>query len=155
MKEKAQRHFWGTHPMPAEVAPLPYHRVFNTEEYEQISLGLIPHAMEDKWFIFLEEDRLFFHRSWTGLCVYEVRLERKGGEHVVAEAFVNQHPEQYKESNVEYAAAILNFLVENFLLGKRIPFPLPADLPPENPKGIYQHHISGSGYAEVQFKEKD
>jgi hypothetical protein len=35
-----------------------------------ISCGCIPREMEDKWFILMEEDRLRFHRSWTGILVY-------------------------------------------------------------------------------------
>jgi len=89
MGEKAQRNSWRTQPMSDKTAQLPYTRVLSLEEYERISFGLRPRQMEDKWFIFLEDDWLYLHRSWTGTCVYKV-----------------------------------------------------------------QHHISGSGYPEIEFKKK-
>jgi len=33
-------------------------------------MGLVPEEIEDKWFIYWEDDTLFFHRSWTGNCIY-------------------------------------------------------------------------------------
>jgi len=46
---------------------------------ERIRRGYIPSIMEEKWFIFMEEDRLFAHRSWTGLGVYEAIFARIDG----------------------------------------------------------------------------
>jgi hypothetical protein len=154
MAEKAQRNSWKTEPMPVKTARLPYARVFSIEEYGRISLGLIPREMEDKWFIFLEDDWLYLHRSWTGTCVYKVQLQQKEDKYNVADALVNRDPEQYLETDINYDAALLNFLVENFLLGKRIPFPVSSNLFKGTPKGVYQHHISGSGYPEIEFKEE-
>lgn len=45
-----------------------------TKEYARLSLGLIPEEMEDKWFIYLEDNKLYCHRSWTGLCAYIVEF---------------------------------------------------------------------------------
>lgn len=155
MAEKAQRNSWKTLPMPNKTAQLPYARVFSLEEHARISLGLIPRQMEDKWFIFLEDDRLYLHRSWTGMCVYQIQLQQKEDKYIVTDALVNRDPEQYQETDVNFDAAILNFLVENFLLGKRISFPVPSNLPTDTPKGVYQHHISGSGYPEIEFKKEE
>lgn len=141
--------------MPDKTSRLPYERVFSLEEYEQISFGLIPREMEDKWFIFLEGDWLYLHRSWTGTCVYKVQLQQKEGKYIATDALVNRNPEQYRETDINYNAAIFNFLVENLLLGKRVPYPVPSDLPKDTPKGVYQHHISGSGYPEIEFKKEE
>ena len=45
-------------------------------------LGFEPRAMEDKWFVFCENgegeakgvERVFFHRSWTGLKSFELEI---------------------------------------------------------------------------------
>ena len=39
-----------------------------------LKTGLVPKEMEDKWFIYYEHPRLFFHRSWTGQPVYRLTL---------------------------------------------------------------------------------
>ncbi len=51
-----------------------YVRVFDTEQFGCLKIGLIPQQMEDKWFIYYEEPHLYFHRSWTGQPVYRLAL---------------------------------------------------------------------------------
>ena len=50
--------------------------------------------MDDKWFFYLEKDWLYIHRSWTGFCIFQVRLERFEDGYQIAEAWVNDDPEQ-------------------------------------------------------------
>ncbi len=51
-----------------EPIPAPA-RIWTEDEMSVIRHGYIPWVMDEKWFIFLEQDRLFAHRSWTGLGV--------------------------------------------------------------------------------------
>ena len=41
-----------------------------------IKKGVIPKAMEDKWFIYYDtsENKLYLHRSWTGFLMYVVQV---------------------------------------------------------------------------------
>jgi hypothetical protein len=52
-----------TTPMPAEKAQLDYSAEFTPEEFAKIAEGLIPEEMEDKWYIHLEDNALYFNRS--------------------------------------------------------------------------------------------
>jgi hypothetical protein len=130
---------------------LPIKRTFTTAEYDSIAFGLIPLDMDDKWFIFLENDWLYFHRSWTGKCVYQLRLERTGDLFTTAETWINLDVFKNKNIDLSYESAVLAFLIDNFLLGKSEPFPLPKDLPKEFRKGALQHNVSGSAYPEKPF----
>lgn len=56
---------------------------------------VIPFSMEDKWFVFYEEPWLYLHRSWTGMCVFQVRFELIDGMYRVVEALVNRDPKEY------------------------------------------------------------
>ncbi len=153
-KKAANRDSWNKlQPMGEMKSPLLFHREFMPEEYDRLIIGLIPGGMDEKWFIFLENDWLYFHRSWTGVCIYQLRLEKKENKYVVAEAWVQRDQDKYKETDLAYDAAILSFLINNFLLGKQTPFPLPNDLPEGYPKGAYQHSVSGSGYSEIPFEK--
>lgn len=142
-------------PMPSSKSRLSFNREFTQEEYDHIVLGMIPLSMDEKWLIFLEDDWLYFHRSWTGFCIYQLRLEKTQYGYSVAEVWVNRDPNQYKGTDDAHDVALLSFLIENFLLDQKRPFPLPNDLPKDLPKGAYQHHISGSGYPEVAVSKKD
>ena len=70
---------WGhTSPVREPVAIPPPEMVLSREEMREIALGYRPIDMNDKWLAFMEDDRLFLHRSWTGYGIYEVRFAAKG-----------------------------------------------------------------------------
>ena len=156
-RQMATRDSWKSIAMPEQRGQLPFQRVFTQPEFERVSFGLIPAAMEDKWFIFYEDQSVYFHRSWTGFCVYQLQLEQADDNWEVKETWINRNNEQYKsESRTdEYDMKLLAFLIDNLLLGKRDPFPLPNNLPANMPPGAYQHHIVGTGYAEKPIVPKD
>ena len=82
-------------------------RRFDAAELRAIRRGFIPDAMEDKWFVFEERGRLYFHRSRTGLCVYEVVLKKTPSGADVVEAWVNRDGDQYSCVDDAYDAKIL------------------------------------------------
>jgi len=145
MSEIANRSSWKNLPLPSQRKKLNIERTFSEEEYNRLSKGFIPEVMEDKWFIFMENNILYFHRSWTGVCIYEVHFDNKLA---TKEAWVNRDNEQYKAADNEYEESLLTFLISNFLLGQNTPFPMPNNIPGDLPKGIYQHSVSGTGYPE-------
>lgn len=57
-----------------------------SDEYELLLGGLIPKGVEEKWQIYVEDDTLFIHRSWTGQCCYKVRIEPDLGGWKLTEA---------------------------------------------------------------------
>ena len=132
--------------LPAQREKLSFQHDYSEEDYKKISLGLIPEVMEDKWFIFMESEVLSFHRSWTGVCIYEVSFVQSGSRYSVGEAWVNRDSQQYKETDSNYDSELLNFLIDNLLLGKNISFPLSSDVDGKLPKGVQQHTVSRTGY---------
>lgn len=75
--------------------------------------------MEDKWFIFLEGDTLFFHRSWTGHCIFRLTLTREGEKYAVSDALVNRDAGQYGGADDVNDERLLTYLIDNLLLGGR------------------------------------
>ena len=137
-----------TQPMPEQMAELDYRADYTADEFEKISKGFLPLGMEDKWFIYSDEHTLWFHRSWTGICIFKIEFERNGDVYSVRQAIVNRAPGQYTESDDGYDAKLLRFLVDNLLLDRKEPFPVPSNLPKQYPKGAYQHGIVGTGHPE-------
>lgn len=127
--------------------PIPYRATFSAAELERIRDGLVPEAMEDKWFVYCEEPHLYFHQSWTGQPVYRVRLERSGDGAEVAEALCVAGP--IADSGAEHQARLLDFLVSNLLLGMAKPFPLAAHARTRD-AALWQHVFSGTGYPYVR-----
>lgn len=90
---------------------VPYKRTFTVKEFERIKLGVIPMAMEDKWFAYFEGDCLFWHRSWTGHGVFEVYFDRLSKEALITKVIANNDPELIK-GNPNFAS-ILDDLLSN------------------------------------------
>ena len=147
---------WKRLKMPEETASLAIDKIYSVEEFEVLSRGLIPEVMEDKWFIFMRNNWLFFHRSWTGICIYQANFEAKEKEYILKQAIVNQNLKQHPVNDLDYEAALLNWLIDCLLLRKKIAFPLKQNLPQNIPLGIYQHHIAGTAFPETkQAKDSD
>ena len=69
---------WKREPF-TEGVPLPYRMSLDSGQFSWVKQGLIPQAMEDKWFIYYEDPHLFLHRSWTGEPVYRLTLNSVQG----------------------------------------------------------------------------
>jgi hypothetical protein len=138
---------WKCEPFTGGV-PLSFSAHFSDSEFVRLQEGLIPAAMEDKWFVYYEQPHLFFHRSWTGLPVYRVALETKAGETFVTEALWATNWAAAENADPSYQAKLLDFLVSNLLLGQSKPFPRP-DTVKESMAGVFQHHAAGTGYRET------
>ena len=77
---------------PDDWSPVPFTRRFTASEFERMAAGLIATDMDEKWFVYLDDDTFYFHRDWTGLCVFRVRLQRAGEDFEVAEAAIGLYP---------------------------------------------------------------
>lgn len=128
-----------------EVTPIPYRGRFSRADYERITAGLMPAAMEDKWFIYFVAPSLFLHRSWTGKAVDRVDFDVDETGARVREAVCAS--DVLVSQNADDQARLLGFLISNLLLKRGEPFPLPRN-PAVGPPGLYQHHIAGTGYPE-------
>ena len=86
-------------------------------DFKRIKRGFIPREMEDKWFIFFEEPWLYFHRSWTGKCIYAVRFESSATKASAVESWVNKNGRTTPE--YDDARALVKTLINGCLLGKK------------------------------------
>lgn len=110
--------------------------------------GLVPREMEDKWFICVHDGWLLFHRSWTGACIYGLRLDGSPAGVRVVDSWVNRDPNQYKGTDIEYDRKLLRFLIDAFLLHRTgCVFPMPASAA-QAPPGVFQHVLAGRALPE-------
>lgn len=86
-------------PVERQHFDLPMH--FNNAEAERLQQGLIPDDMNDRWFIFFEEGWLFFHRSWTGDCIFGVRLDETPDGGRVLDAWSSRDDDRYKSPGLD------------------------------------------------------
>ena len=75
--------------MPSATKSLLLVREYSTPEFEQLAAGHLWQDMDNKWCSFFESPWVHLHRSWSGVCIYNVRLTATPGGCEVAEAIVN------------------------------------------------------------------
>jgi hypothetical protein len=73
--------------------------------------------MDDRWLAFVENDRLFLHRSWTGFGVYEVQFARVGDGWAIAELLVCGDGDTYRRASDAYEALFVETIIDGVLLG--------------------------------------
>jgi hypothetical protein len=120
---KAKKSDWKTKRLPAKHTTITLGRTFSPEEMERMMEGFIPEAMEDKWFIFWEKEKLYFYRSWTGFCIYIARFINECGMSTMVEAMVNRNVNQYTETEDNRDAMMISWLIDILLLRKESEYP--------------------------------
>lgn len=116
----ARREDWRTRPFPARCKTLPFERTFAPEEMALVARGFVPTVQEQRWFVFLEDGVLHFHRSWTGNAAYRIFLEAvpgAPGHWRIARTQASCHPGQAAEMSDEEHLARLQDLVDHLLIG--------------------------------------
>lgn len=106
---KATRADWEISDMPAEQETFTIKRKFTAEGMNKLSFGHIPSEMEDRWFSYMENNRLFIHRSWSGNCIFILTFPRHGKKIKVT---VNRDQNQYACTDVEEDKTELNSLLD-------------------------------------------
>lgn len=100
---------WDIKPMPERHEEFILKRNISMEELEILKRGHIPKRMEDKWFWYYQDGILYAHRSWTGYCVYMIKIDFERCEHRV---IVNRDDSQYTEKSIEVDKVKLNELLD-------------------------------------------
>ena len=122
----------------AEIAP-DLALTFTEEQYHRLQKGLIPTAMEDKWFIYCENDCLHFHRSWTGLELYRAPIITEANKngmtlYAIKTFDIETDEETQKDRNDQFDLDVLAQLILWGLLGIDIRKSF-IDVHGEGPKG--------------------
>lgn len=72
--------------------------------------------MDDKWHAFVEDDRLFLHRSWTGRGIYEAQFAHDDAGWFIAELLVSGDREHYRRAGHAYEALFVEVIIDGVLL---------------------------------------
>lgn len=108
ISRRATESDWDIKPMPDENKIFELNRKFTKSEIEILKTGHIPNEMEDKWFWYCSENKLYAHRTLTGYCVYIIEFNHKTNVHTVT---VNACPKQHIVKDLEKEANFLNGLL--------------------------------------------
>lgn len=139
----ATRADWKTQAMPDATVTREVERRYSAAEAEAIRFGSLPWQMEDKWFIFYEDGKLFFHRSWTGLCVFVMHFREDGDALVAHRLDINGETADADSESLAF------HLIEALLLGRIVDMP---GAEPDNP--VKEWSVMGQASGFVRRREK-
>lgn len=108
---------WKVEPLSEDYLSMKIDRRFNHQQMSRIRMGLIPQVMEDRWFIYYEENTLYIHRSWTGYCIFVVRFnEFSDGSGQIYECLITRDKDLYQNVDEESDRILLHDLIYGHLL---------------------------------------
>jgi ribA/ribD-fused uncharacterized protein len=103
-------------PVSAPESVRPPARIWTDEEWARIALGYTSQDTDDRWHAFVEADRLFLHRSWTGIGIYEARFTQRAGGWAISELLVAGDRGTYQRRGDAYEAGVVVGLIDQYLL---------------------------------------
>jgi len=110
MIDKATRNSWTNIKMKS-FYEINLNYVFTEQDYCNMNNGIIPKEMEDKWFIFSEDNIVYFHRSWTGICVYELVLNKFTNRHIIrVNADINEYISESDDKEIEKLKNLIRYI---------------------------------------------
>jgi len=108
---------WKTEPFSPNNITITLDRTFSNQEVDLIKLGLIPEEMEDKWFIYWKDNRLYFHRSWTGIGIYIIHFDFRNDIYHMSSVEIDG--EFYSNYNGAHEK-LISSLIDNLMLIQNI-----------------------------------
>ena len=106
------RNSWKNSPPPMEREVFNVDWTFPAEMGQRMIAGHIPEGMDDRWFILMENGWLLFHRSWTGYCIFGLKVDASTEGATINEGWVSRKTDEYSstdiDQDVELAQTLLN-----------------------------------------------
>lgn len=103
--------------MPKQYANIMVNRELEPFDSCLAARGFCPREMEDKWFIYYEDQKLIFRRSWTGIMIYSVEAYWRADRLYLGHAYANRKENQYGETDDNQDEVILKHIINDLLLG--------------------------------------
>lgn len=113
---------WSHLPLPHIHSEIGDGRVFNLDEIQKIKAGLLPESMDDRWLIYYCEDKLYFHRSWTGMCFYLAHFTETNEGAVLSSIQINRDSDRYDVGSDASEVAQVHGLIDIFLIERNRPY---------------------------------
>jgi hypothetical protein len=108
----ADRNSWKNSPPPKEREVFKVDWAFPAIMADRMMTGHIPEGMDDRWFILMEDGWLLLHRSWTGYCIFGLKVDASTEDVTINEGWVSRKTDEYSstdiDQDVELAQTLLN-----------------------------------------------
>jgi hypothetical protein len=76
-------------PLPKARIHVSFDYTLTNQDLQALATGRVPQSSDDKWFWFMERDRLFVHRASSGECFFEIEFSNVGDHYRVSDVAAN------------------------------------------------------------------
>jgi hypothetical protein len=90
-----------------------YRRTLSPSEVAALRAGLWPRDMDDRWIVYLADDCLAIHRSWTGHCIYMLPTLATAEGLVIGPLFVSDDPASYRRQGDTKEIEMVEYLIDD------------------------------------------
>ena len=109
-KEKANIDSWKCIPL-SKYKKINCNIVLTKEEFDILSMGHIPVAMEDHWFMYCDENSINYFRSWTGIQIFKGYYRLENVSCVIYLLEINDNKDEYKEKSLKKSRDLFENLI--------------------------------------------
>ena len=109
---KTTKDSWKSLPFPEKREPMNFVGFYTDARGKDMLMGHKPEDMDDKWFIYSNDGWIYFLRSWTGACIYALKLDGSPAGVRVLDSWVSREPSQYALTDLEQDKRILSQLID-------------------------------------------
>lgn len=106
--EIATKESWEILEMPKENKTITLNINLTRENINKLKKGHIPKKMEEHWFAYYDNNKLYIYRSWSGFCMYIVDIPENGN---ITKAIVNRDKKQYKNKDDVHDIKVISNLI--------------------------------------------
>ena len=112
----ADRNSHKNSPPPMEREEFNVDWTLHAEMGQRMMAGHIPEDMNDRWFIIMENGWLLFHRSWTGNCIFGLKVDASSEGVAINQGWVSRKTDEYSSNDIESDIELAHTLVGDYFL---------------------------------------
>ena len=110
----ADRSSWKNSPPPSERQGFEVAWNFSAEIGQRIMAGHVPEGMDDRWFILMEDGWLLFHRSWSGHCIFGLKVDDQPDRVSITEGWVSRKAVEYSSVDIQKDVELARTLLDGY-----------------------------------------
>ena len=111
---KITKDSWKRLSFPDKRENLDFSAFYSDARGEAILAGHKPTDMDDRWFIYSEDGWIYFHRSWTGACIFALKLDGSPIGIRTTDSWVTRDHSQYNWIDIKDARGRLSKLIDSY-----------------------------------------
>ncbi len=90
----------------------------SAREFNKVQAGFSPKSMDDRWFIYYDDHKIYMHRSLSGCCIYTAEILQEKEKYSIQQIIANRDPSEYKETEDNCDRVIFKEVLNSLLADK-------------------------------------